>query len=412
MTDKALGTAAGDIFAKAFTLGYETGRKYALFPATEPAAVRDGSDLVVVERSHTAKAVQSWMTLDLWTDLGKNDKDFDAEYERQGFGDLWAILLGEVRALVQATEPAEVRGKTREELLTEKIEHLQAQVKHLSRVAVNAAEHGVTAPSGSLKPCGYCNSTDATLLRSCTNCGAIEDDPWGKTKPAKESSDGDCFDVCEGHSSNCNDGIEDGTGTPYLCGGECNEAERIAQAERIAELEAEIVERQKNAEIIGALHAKVCDDVARAVGVEVDPGGDADWAGIFEMLAELGADRDSRTHTPPHHNPVTGTTRITVQRACNRCGRNLGDATEKELDACVNGTPLPDVHDECGCDASPVVTAPAETGPWQTVDAIPEGVTHIKDCEGYEWHRCIDGWKHGGMHAPEDYGPFVAAEEG
>ncbi|QTR98385.1 hypothetical protein J6K27_003513 [Rhodococcus qingshengii] len=76
------------------------------FSATEPAAVRDGSDLVVVQRSHTAKAVQSWMTLDLWTDLGKNDKDFDAEYERQGFGDLWATLLGEVRALVQATTPA------------------------------------------------------------------------------------------------------------------------------------------------------------------------------------------------------------------------------------------------------------------------------------------------------------------
>lgn len=75
--------------------------------ATAPPAVRDGSDLVVVQRSHTAKAVQSWMTLDLWTDLGKNDKDFDAEYERQGFGDLWATLLGEVRALVQAAEPAE-----------------------------------------------------------------------------------------------------------------------------------------------------------------------------------------------------------------------------------------------------------------------------------------------------------------
>ena len=75
--------------------------------AAEPAtAVRDGSDLVVVQRSHTAKAVQSWMTLDLWTDLRKNDKDFDAEYERQGFGDLWATLLGEVRALVQATTPA------------------------------------------------------------------------------------------------------------------------------------------------------------------------------------------------------------------------------------------------------------------------------------------------------------------
>jgi len=73
----------------------------------EPAeAIRDGSDLVVVQRSHTAKAVQSWMTLDLWTYLGKNDKDFDAEYERQGFGDLWATLLGEVRARIQSTTPA------------------------------------------------------------------------------------------------------------------------------------------------------------------------------------------------------------------------------------------------------------------------------------------------------------------
>lgn len=70
--------------------------------------------------------------------------------------------------------------------------------------------------------------------------------------------------------------------------GECDEAERVSQAGRIAELEAEIVRRQEAAEIIGALHAKVCNDVAEAVGVEVDPSGDADWAGIFELLAELG----------------------------------------------------------------------------------------------------------------------------
>ncbi|WP_209448779.1 hypothetical protein [Rhodococcus qingshengii] len=98
-----------------------------LFSATEPAAVRDGSDLVVVQRSHTAKAVQSWMTLDLWTDLGKNDKDFDAEYERQGFGDLWATLLGEVRALVQATTPAPAEPaeeETKAEALQEELEDL------------------------------------------------------------------------------------------------------------------------------------------------------------------------------------------------------------------------------------------------------------------------------------------------
>nr|WP_095971177.1 hypothetical protein [Rhodococcus erythropolis] len=96
------------------------------------------------------------------------------------------------------------------------------------------------------------------------------------------------------HTSFCNDGIEDGTGTAHACVGECAETERVAQAERIAELEAEIARRQEAAEIIGALHAKVCDDVARAVGVEVDPNGDADWAGIFELLAELG-DRANAT---------------------------------------------------------------------------------------------------------------------
>lgn len=41
------------------------------------------------------------------------------------------------------------------------------------------------------------------------------------------------------HTSFCNDGIEDGTGTAHVCAGECTEAERVAQAERIAELEAE-----------------------------------------------------------------------------------------------------------------------------------------------------------------------------
>ncbi len=62
--------------------------------------------------------------------------------------------------------------------------------------------------------------------------------------------------------------------------------------------------------------------------------------------------------------------------------------------------------------SSPVVPAPNETGPWQTVDAIPESVTRIEDCEGDVWHRCTAGWEHGGLHGPEGYAPFVAAEEG
>ncbi|MDV6274067.1 hypothetical protein R3Q06_11205 [Rhodococcus erythropolis] len=62
--------------------------------------------------------------------------------------------------------------------------------------------------------------------------------------------------------------------------------------------------------------------------------------------------------------------------------------------------------------SSPVVPAPAETGPWPSVDEIPESVTRIKDCEGDVWHRCTVGWEHGGIHGPEGYAPFVAAEEG
>lgn len=38
-----------------------------------------------------------------------------------------------------------------------------------------------------------------------------------------------------------------------------------------------------------------------------------------------------------------------VKRCCNGCQRELGDATEVELDTAVNGWPLPDVRVECGC---------------------------------------------------------------
>ena len=42
-------------------------------------------------------------------------------------------------------------------------------------------------------------------------------------------------------------------------------------------------------------------------------------------------------------------TRFTVKRCCNGCSRDLGDATEHELDCAVDGLPLPDVREECGC---------------------------------------------------------------
>ena len=73
MTDKELGTAAGDIFAKAFTLGYETGRKY----------VPAGGMALTAEQVEDVRAL-------VWLDGRRN---FDAFHR--------------LRALFPATEPAE-----------------------------------------------------------------------------------------------------------------------------------------------------------------------------------------------------------------------------------------------------------------------------------------------------------------
>ena len=84
--------------------------------------------------------------------------------------------------------------------------------------------------------------------------------------------------------------------------------------------------------------------------------------------------KEPRPHTRPRRDPETSTTTITVQRACNRCGRGLGDATEKELDACVNGRPLPDVHGECGCTSS--TSTPADTAEEETkAEAVEAAIT-------------------------------------
>lgn len=73
----------------------------------------------------------------------------------------------------------------------------------------------------------------------------------------------------------------------------------------------------------------------------------------------------SRPTTPDRKNP-DGTTTITVQRACNGCGRTLGDATTVELDCAYMGLPLPDVTAECGCTQPP--SAPEQ--PALSVDPV------------------------------------------
>lgn len=294
MTDKELGTAAGEIFAKAFTLGYKTGRTY--IPA--------GGMALTAEQVEDVRAL-------VWLDGRRN---FDAFHR--------------LRALFPATEPAEevkpvhpkpdvgdwgygggaavyapeVRGKTREELLSEKVEQLQAQVKHLSRVAVNAAEHGIKAPSGSLKPCGYCHSTEATLLHACTNCGAMTSDPWSHPAPAE-----------------------------------------------LAEEETK--------------------------------------AGPWTVQLPEGMTMEQWIESLPDEAPG--------------------------LLAAVR-----EVRERLGI-SSPVVPAPTETGPWQRIEDVPEGVLQIKDRHGRTW-LVVGGtwrfeWHDGNWHEPHTninaQAPFVAAAE-
>lgn len=58
---------------------------------------------------------------------------------------------------------------------------------------------------------------------------------------------------------------------------------------------------------------------------------------------------NQRPWTAERRNP-DGTTTITVKRACNSCGRSLGDITDEEIACAVTGEPLPDVAAECGCE--------------------------------------------------------------
>lgn len=69
----------------------------------------------------------------------------------------------------------------------------------------------------------------------------------------------------------------------------------------------------------------------------------------------------ARPSTAPRVNP-DGSITATVKRACNGCGRVLGDATNAEMDCAVNGQPLIDVSAECGCRAVDRTDAIVECG--------------------------------------------------
>ena len=55
----------------------------------------------------------------------------------------------------------------------------------------------------------------------------------------------------------------------------------------------------------------------------------------------------TRPWTDDTVNPGGGT--LVMKRACNGCGRPLGDVTEREISLAIDGVRLPDVRRECGC---------------------------------------------------------------
>lgn len=62
--------------------------------------------------------------------------------------------------------------------------------------------------------------------------------------------------------------------------------------------------------------------------------------------------------------------------------------------------------------SSPVVPAPTETGPWQTLAEIPASVTRIMDRGHWIWTRIdADEWRCGAITQPSCLAPFVSAEE-
>ncbi|MFJ3089109.1 hypothetical protein [Streptomyces sp. NPDC086838] len=65
----------------------------------------------------------------------------------------------------------------------------------------------------------------------------------------------------------------------------------------------------------------------------------------------------ARTNTPDRLND-DGSRTIKMKRACNGCGELLGDITDSEMAAAIDGRPLPDVRRECAT-CGPTAPAPA-----------------------------------------------------
>lgn len=89
------------------------------------------------------------------------------------------------------------------------------------------------------------------------------------------------------------------------------------------------------------------------------------------MSGLLGGTEPRRPWTDPVKLPEGGTMH-TVKRCCNGCGRQIGDVTDEEISAAINGRSLPDVRDECGCGHT------CEHGPHEDeLDHAPESAVDL-----------------------------------
>ncbi|MCQ4148605.1 hypothetical protein [Rhodococcus qingshengii] len=84
--------------------------------------------------------------------------------------------------------------------------------------------------------------------------------------------------------------------------------------------------------------------------------------------------------------------------------------TADDLDDCANRI------------SSPVVPAPTETGPWQRIEDIPDGVEEVSDCDGHLWwlsRNVVEEWHFDGTDPsgtkqfkdPSDFAPLFAIKE-
>jgi hypothetical protein len=86
---------------------------------------------------------------------------------------------------------------------------------------------------------------------------------------------------------------------------------------------------------------------------------------------------NTRAHTPDQTND-DGSTTIKLKRACNGCGQHLGDITDQEMTAAIEGQPLPDVRRECptcGPTAPPPACRRLQTV-WGAADCVEQACDH------------------------------------